>query len=688
MLLWETQITYKDKKTRKAGSKHLIVSEDVRNPQQAWDDIIRELNRLLGHKCDAKGLISVYIYDGREGCLEAIIAYPIQKSSLEYCFNHIKALLEDNFAVREVAFKDYREIPGKRFDELGDRADENSYVRRWFVERKRLGLNYFSNSSFSVEESVNEQAYGTLEDARKAADAIMADDSFIEELKRIYSEENEKRYLGNPVHYKIVTSNLASSKDVTDILIGALRANKRICGNRIVRIHDISEDCHNESELEHLFASAQGNVVIIEMSGTDEDHGNYASSYQRVVDFFCSVISKYHMKTLCLFLEDKQHPGFSDHLIAKMKETLQIIDINEGYGDREQAKTYLKSLAAKEDFDIDDAELEDALDNKKMFSVEEISEIYSNFFKNGLRTHVYKAYSEYTFEKGTTEKYSSAPYDELMRMIGLSEIKQVVDEIIDGGKMRKLRSSMGLDTYKASLHMVFTGNPGSAKTTVARLIAQILRKENILDNGSFVECGRADLIAKYVGWTARQVRAKFREAKGGILFIDEAYSLVDDSRSFADEAINTIVQEMENHREDVIVIFAGYPEKMKDFLNKNEGLKSRIAFHLDFPDYTVDEMVDILKLMADKQGFRLNSATLKKCRFIFEKTCTEEDFGNGRFVRNLLEQAVMAQSHRLAKEYKGEKITRRTLQTLKADDFDVNISERLIAEKIPIGFCG
>ena len=202
-------------------------------------------------------------------------------------------------------------------------------------------------------------------------------------------------------------------------------------------------------------------------------------------------------------------------------------------------------------------------------------------------------------------------------MVGLSEIKKIVDEIIDNAHIQKIRSEMGMDSYKTSLHMVFTGNPGSAKTTVARLIAQIFLKEEILDTGKYIECGRADLVGKYVGWTAKTVRSKFREAKGGILFIDEAYSLVDDSNSFGDEAINTIVQEMENHRDDVIVIFAGYPDKMKDFLNKNEGLRSRIAFYLDFPDYNADELTEIIKLMADKKGYKLDKKIESTCHEIF-----------------------------------------------------------------------
>ncbi len=285
------------------------------------------------------------------------------------------------------------------------------------------------------------------------------------------------------------------------------------------------------------------------------------------------------------------------------------------------------------------------------------------------------------------EDKKSEPYDELQKMVGLDEIKKIVDQVIASARIQKLRSKMGMDAYKSSLHMVFTGNPGSAKTSVARLIGQIFVKEGILSTGKYVECGRADLVGKYVGWTAKTVREKFRAAQGGILFIDEAYSLVDDSNSFGDEAINTIVQEMENHRDDVIVIFAGYPEKMKEFLAKNEGLRSRIAYHLEFPDYNAEELVEIFKRMASQKGYKFDDAILEQCRIIFEKVCVQEEFGNGRFVRNLLEQAMMAQSGRLAREYQGKKISRKALVTFKVEDFDVNISKQATKDvKRPMGF--
>ena len=156
------------------------------------------------------------------------------------------------------------------------------------------------------------------------------------------------------------------------------------------------------------------------------------------------------------------------------------------------------------------------------------------------------------------------------------------------------------------MHMVFTGSPGTAKTTVARLFAEILKDEKVLPVGQFVETGRADLVGAFVGHTAIQVTSKFHEAKGGVLFIDEAYSLCDDNRkSFGDEAIDTIVKEMENNREDTIVIFAGYTEPMQEFLDRNPGMRSRIAFHVDFDDYTVEELCDIAKLKLSQKNMTI-----------------------------------------------------------------------------------
>ena len=275
-------------------------------------------------------------------------------------------------------------------------------------------------------------------------------------------------------------------------------------------------------------------------------------------------------------------------------------------------------------------------------------------------------------------------------MVGLKEIKQIIDTILADYQIKKMRQEAGLISQRKSLHMLFTGNPGSAKTTCARLLAGILKDRGLLASGEFVECGRSDLVGKYVGWTAIIVKEKFKQAQGGVLFIDEAYALNSDDK-FGPEAINTIVQEMENHRDDVIVIFAGYPEPMEEFLKANEGLRSRIAFHLNFPDYNAEEMTDIFSIMLKEQGYTCSTDFLDKARNLFSEAVKHTEFGNGRFARNLLEQTIMKQSARLIHLSEGtdtpaQPLHRKDLITLEADDLAVESVMNYRVEKPSIGF--
>lgn len=219
--------------------------------------------------------------------------------------------------------------------------------------------------------------------------------------------------------------------------------------------------------------------------------------------------------------------------------------------------------------------------------------------------------------------------------------------------------------------MSFTGNPGTAKTTVARLFARIMKENYIIDTGKFVEVGRKDLVGKFVGWTAKIVEQKFKEAAGGVLFIDEAYSLVDDKNGlFGDEAINTIVQEMENHRDDVIVIFAGYPDRMETFIQRNEGLRSRINHHVAFKDYSVEELCQIAEYVAGEENFKILPTARKKLYKIFEAARrNNRDFGNGRFVRNIIENAKMLHARAVCK-LDSKKITNKKLLRLTASDIE------------------
>lgn len=282
------------------------------------------------------------------------------------------------------------------------------------------------------------------------------------------------------------------------------------------------------------------------------------------------------------------------------------------------------------------------LEPDKGYLAPELRVLFDDWYNHELKTSIYPQYQEIATVKSEVAKTApkGSAYDELMEMIGLDEAKKVMNRALNYYKAQKLFADKGMKADHPAMHMVFTGNPGTAKTSVARLFAKIMKENNLLSKGNLIEVGRGDLIGKYVGWTAPTIQKKFKEAKGSVLFIDEAYSLVDDrSGSFGDEAINTIVQEMENHREDVIVIFAGYPDQMEVFLQKNPGLRSRIAFHIPFEDYSSNELCQIAGLIASKKGLKLTKEAQKKLLDVFNTAKTTSDFGNGRYARNVIEQA-------------------------------------------------
>ena len=397
------------------------------------------------------------------------------------------------------------------------------------------------------------------------------------------------------------------------------------------------------------------------------------------------VVSDFAFKTLFILVVLDNGKKLADSIISKLlKNDISFVELFEGSGNKVQAKDYLMTLLKENNVPYSKCDF--VIPDKEKYNTADVVEVYRNIKKNSIKNSIYKAYKEVKSVEVEAPKSASNSYDKLQSMVGLTEIKSIIDQIISAQKIKKMRKSLGLNIADTAKHMIFTGNPGSAKTTVARLLASILYDEHVLNKNKFVECGRQDLVGKYVGWTAKQVEAKFNEAQGGILFIDEAYSLVEKGGYYGDEAINTIVQMMENYRDDVIVIFAGYPDKMKRFLEKNEGLRSRIAFHIDFPDYNGEELCDILKFMTEDKGYTLDAEAEEKCRGIFEIACKNAEFGNGRFVRNVLEQAIIKQSSRIVSEYSGDKVDTKVISLLSADDFDINAAATYKSPKVAIGF--
>lgn len=643
-----------------------------------WKDALYAINGSLGIKCAFQGQVTLFAIRGRKRTIQFVMAIDSDDGLTDKALSFLKKHLSESYHVRRIKVSPLRELSVNEFSQMITKADNAGYIDGCYHEiTEKLGISYFDNYQFKVTETLYEGGPEDKSEAMTAAKRVMADASFTDELERIYSDCNERGFYGNPVHYKISACSMAAAKDILDVLIPALYKNGRLLGSRTSCIHEIKEQCYDEEELEKTFSVGQGTAVIIEMSGSAEAHANYASAYEDVITFIGSLVSKYAINTLCIFVEIMDKPGFTKSLISRVQDDIDIVEIKEGVGDRDSAKKYLHYLADQSryaDFGAD--KLFDGLADKETFSVTDVYGIYNRWYRSGLKESVYKAYAKCEAYSLKAKKVQDSAYDRLQKMVGLGDVKALVDQIISAFHIRLLRQKAGLNDEKAAMHMLFTGNPGSAKTTVARLLAEILKTQGVLESGNYVECGRADLVGKYVGWTARIVREKFREARGGVLFIDEAYALLDDSGSFGDEAINTIVQEMENYKDEVIVIFAGYPDKMKDFLEKNEGMQSRIAFRLSFPDYNPDELAGILNVLAHDRGYELEADVIPECMEIFEKACHTDNFGNGRFVRNLLEQATLKQAERLCKDEKNQTVTRHALMLLRWEDFNkINIAE-------------
>lgn len=259
---------------------------------------------------------------------------------------------------------------------------------------------------------------------------------------------------------------------------------------------------------------------------------------------------------------------------------------------------------------------------------------------------------------------------ELHEYIGLDTVKKEVESLINLVTVQKLRKDNGLPANDLSLHMVFSGNPGTGKTMIARLMARIYRSLGILSKGQLVEVDRGGLVAGYVGQTAIKTSEAIQKAMGGVLFIDEAYALTNrGGNDYGQEAVDTLLKAMEDHREDLIVIVAGYSELMEEFVESNPGLESRFNRFMHFPDYTVVQMMDIFEMRCEKSGYELASDAKSTLEGLLRLLSLDvKGFGNARGVRNLFERAVSAQANRLSKL---TELTREQLMMLSAEDIRV-----------------
>lgn len=264
---------------------------------------------------------------------------------------------------------------------------------------------------------------------------------------------------------------------------------------------------------------------------------------------------------------------------------------------------------------------------------------------------------------------------ELDELVGLEGVKKDVHSLMNFIKVTQIREKRGMRVPTISYHLVFTGNPGTGKTTVARLVAKLYYHMGILPQGQLVEADRSSLVAGYLGQTAIKTQKVIQEAMGGVLFVDEAYSLAGETDdSYGKECIETILKAMEDHRDELVVIVAGYTELMHKFIESNPGLSSRFSKYFEFPDYTGDELLEIFNRFCSKNGYKLDNKASDKLINHFELLYKNRDehFGNARTARNIFEKAINAQADRIALY---QKISEKDLENISLDDINMAIGE-------------
>ncbi|MFZ4454236.1 AAA family ATPase [Salibacterium aidingense] len=259
-------------------------------------------------------------------------------------------------------------------------------------------------------------------------------------------------------------------------------------------------------------------------------------------------------------------------------------------------------------------------------------------------------------------------------MIGMKHVKDFIREMYALVYVNECRHKLELEATRQNYHMLFIGNPGTGKTTVARIMAEMMKEMHVLEKGHFIEAERADLVGEYIGQTAQKTKDVIKKAEGGILFIDEAYSLArGGEKDFGREAVDTLVKAMEDQQHRFILILAGYPEEMKQFLRLNPGLPSRFPNTLTFQDFSGSDMLELSKNLIQEKDYQATDALLKQLYRHFQQLRYPKASHNGRYVRNLVERMIRRHALRLLEE--GRPINKHTLMTLEADDMTITEDE-------------
>ena len=543
--------------------------------------------------------------------------------------------------------------------------EENEKLSRDIKELTGIDENNIEIPAIEVKET--EEVYSkaekdeTMKEFFKRIDDLHIEQNSKDLLKKIieymrkYSEHQEKQYISFDMC--ICTDNNETLKSVISIIEDAGTYFKYIRKGQaaIYSMYDVEE----LEKLEKIYTEENNINILQDIEWLNSKEQDFKEKFLHKLDY---ITSKYSQEVITI--------------IASKNEEI----INQLYESNQQIKEKFSDFIIKgNNPDVQEAyqEILDIIKSKMEVSEEVqlklLDYVSTTYPNNTLSYPIYRdnLCEKIIFNKEIPEYEKDKTMDEIFAelnsLVGLDKVKQVLKDLVNLIELKN-KAKDDLKIKNVNLHMIFLGNPGTGKTTVARIVAQILYNLKYVKQNKLIEVSSKDLVAEYVGQTAPKTMAVIQKALGGVLFIDEAYTLASGAgqgNSYNEEAIATLIQAMENYRDNLVVIFAGYTKEMQAFLNANSGIVSRIGYTLEFEDYTVDELIKIFIQMMDKSGFVINNDAIEKVKSIINEYKDSKNFGNARFVRNLYEKTIIKH----ATNTSGKK-NKKILKTITAEDIN------------------
>lgn len=541
-------------------------------------------------------------------------------------------------------------------------SSKNNFKVSDEVEKKYDDIKISIQENNTKKEDNNEDLFERIEKLYIDEDSKNKLKSIIEYMKK-YSENKEEHYI--KFNLSVLSNNNEDIHEITDIIEKAVKLYSYIKTGNTIEVSMYNLD--KPEQINEIYNDKNSVILFKGIEGFNNNEKSFKkrflSNLEHIIDkdnnSYFSIINFENKELMNLFFENNTDlkEKYFNYELKVINPDIQ--DVLNGVID------ILKEENITEEFRIALLDYITVTYPGTTLSYPE----YRDKLVNEILFNKKESITKDCIPKYQREKNLDEIFEELNGLVGLKNVKQVLQDLVSLIELKN-KTDGKLKIKDTNLHMIFLGNPGTGKTTVARIVSKILYNLKYIKQDKLIEVSSKDLVAEYVGQTAPKTMAVIQKAMGGVLFIDEAYSLASgkgSSNSYNEEAVATLIQAMENYRDDLVVIFAGYTKEMQDFLNLNSGIVSRIGYTLEFEDYTEDELIEIFNSMLKKAGFEIEDKAISKVREIINEYKGTKNFGNARFIRNLYEKTIIKH----ATNTKGKK-QGKILKTIKEDDINVD----------------